>query len=231
MNGLTKPRFSWLHTLVTGLFLFGLGFALVPWSAGLAGKGQQTKSINNCRQIIDACRKYAADHDGKYPDSALPKALDSNAVFHELFIGDAIMDERIFGSPYSPFQPDGDIGRGPDYPRALQPGENHWAMTKGLDIRSPGAIPFVYENPIESTWPPLWNAGVFHKPFKGRVWSGAKVIIGTNDGSVELMKLSVKEGRATIKSFEAGKEPGDLFLQWKRADGSAYHVLDVAMPK
>jgi hypothetical protein len=146
----------------------------------------------NCRQIIVALRLYAADHDGKYPDADLPSARDSNTVFRHLIVAGTIEDERIFGGRASPYTPDGELGSAPDYVRAVEPSENHWAMTKGLRDDGPGPAPFVFENPADATWPPTWNADVSTKPNKGRAWAGGKIIVGAHDTSVEFMKLSSK---------------------------------------
>jgi hypothetical protein len=194
------------------------------------GRKGISKSIFNCRQIILSMRLYAADHDGAYPDSAVPFATDSNTAFRQLIVSGSVEDEKIFGSGNSPFIPDGDIGEEPAFLRAVEPGENHWAMTRGLDEKSPPGIPLVYENPVEATWPPTWNADAAEKKIKGRSWKGGKVIIGTQDTSVELMKLeSTKGAKVTTKPLPAKAAPGNLFTHYKLLDGSKYEVLDVAI--
>jgi hypothetical protein len=189
--------------------------------------GQITQSISNSRQIVLSIRLYAEDHDGAYPDSAVPLATDSNTAFRQLIITGAVEDEKMFGCGASRFMPDGDIGSAPDYSRALQPGENHWAMTKGLNVNSPGEIPLVYENPVDSAWPPRWNADAAARSVKGRSWPGGKVIIGTNDTSVELMKLESSKG--TKVPLKPMKSDGlSLFDRYSSTpDNSLRQVLDV----
>ncbi len=186
------------------------------------------KPIANCRQIILSIRLYAPDEDGSYPDARVPGAIDSNAVFRELFKAGTLEDEKIFGCGASPFNPDGDIGTRPDYAHALESGENHWAMTSGLNDKAPGNMPLVYENPAEAAWPPTWNADMKGLPAKGRVWADGGVILGTNDTSVEWLKLASRTGeRVRLKPF--GPENQELFEMARPASEAAkYTVLDVA---
>lgn len=186
------------------------------------------RAISNCRQIILSIRLYAADEGGAYPDAKLPLAKDSNAVFRQLFVEGSVEDEKIFGC-YGLFFPDGIIGASPDYDEALMPGENHWAMTKGLDDASPGGVPLVFENPAAATWPPIWNADAVGQPVKGRSWSGGRIIIGTNDTSVQLMKLSSKTG-TSVPLAPVKPASDNLFeLASKFPHAPKYEVLDVAV--
>jgi hypothetical protein len=111
-----------------------------------------------------------------------------------MFIHGAADNELIFGCPNSLFVPDGNIGKPPDYLEALKPGENHWAMTKGLNDSAGGEYPLVYENPSEASWPPKWNADVAGQPRPGRCWANGTVIVGMNDSSVTMQKLESKKG-------------------------------------
>lgn len=183
-----------------------------------------TRAITHCRQIILANKLYAADHGGAYPDAAVPTALSSNEVFRQLFVAGATQDEKFFGSPVSPFLPDGDIGHAPEFLKAVEPGENHWACMTGLKELSPGSIPLIFENPSVAEWPPCWNADVARTAVKGRTWSGGKIIIGTNDGSVELQKLESATGAAV--TFRPGFNP---FEDAKRAyPDIKLRILDAA---
>jgi uncharacterized protein DUF4190 len=157
--------------------------------------GFRTKAMSNCRMIITALRLYADDHNGKHPDASLPQAHSSNAVFRQMFVEGQVDSEMIFGCPGSKCgNPDGNIGTAPDYREAVQPGENHWAMTKGLTTASDGSIPLVFENPADATWPPKWSPDLAGTGKPGRTWSGGRVIIGFNDGSVALLPLESSKG-------------------------------------
>ena len=103
--------------------------------------------------------------------------------------------EAIFGCPNSELgNPDGNIGTAPDCNEAVKPGENHWAMTKGLKDSDAGNIPLIYENPSEATWPPKWNPSLIGTDKPGRPWSAGKVIVGFNDGTVEALPLESTTG-------------------------------------
>jgi hypothetical protein len=190
--------------------------------------GALERSISNCRQIILSIRLYASDEGGAYPDSKLPGATDSNTVFRQLIIAGSLEDEKIFGSPGGP---DGNVGEMPDYAEAILPGENHWAMTKGLNDSSPGSIPLVFETPANASWPPAWNPDAAGKPVKGRSWSEGRIIIGTNDTSVQLMKLSSKTG-SSVPLAPVKPSTENLFeLARKFPNAPKYEVLDIALPK
>jgi hypothetical protein len=161
-------------------------------------RGQITSAVSNCRQIITALRIYASDHDGKYPDAHMPGSRTSNTVFRQLFKEDVIDNEMIFGAQVSPFQPDNkienrEIGPSSKFEKAVEPGENHWAMTAGLSASASGNIPLVYENPVTAAWPPRWNANMAGKAVRGRTCKKG-IIIGLNDSSVSLQPLASEHG-------------------------------------
>ena len=178
---------------------------LLPTFSRTCAKGNMTKAINNCRQIITVLRLYSSDHDGHYPDFVLLKAKTSNEIFHELFEDGACDNELIFGAPLSPFVPDGNIGSPSDFVEAVKPGENAWAMTKGLTDTSPGDVPLVYEAPSVASWPPRWNARGARDNKPGTAWSNGKVILGMNDASVQTWSLESPKGEnLPVKTFSNG---------------------------
>jgi hypothetical protein len=172
-------------------------------------KGNITKGISNCRQIGMALKLYAADHDGAYPDASLTITRSANAAFRGLFQSDTIDSEAIFGCPVSPYVPDGKVGDSKDsFMHALEPGENHWMMTAGLNTSKPESIPLVYENANGTRWSPRWNADAKQRVKPGRTWSGG-VIVGLNDGSVSLHRLASDKGTAVGLRPESSGE--DIF--------------------
>jgi hypothetical protein len=221
----------------TGLALGYLMTFVVPVVAGLAiptfskiaEKGKMTKAISNCRQIITSLRLYSPDSTGSYPDTVHPDVRTANEAFHYLFVEGQADNEMIFGAPLSPYQPDGKIGDPPDFREALKPGENHWAMTRGLSDSAPGTYPLIFENPADASWPPKWNTNFVEVPKPGRVWKGGKIIIGMNDSSVALQKVDSDQGdRPGLKPLAADSK-ADLFSQNDPAkDGLKIGVLDVA---
>lgn len=163
--------------------------------------------MGNCKQIIIALRIYADEHGGAYPDVHDSVPMTSNQAFRLLFREGVLDDERIFGCKASQFIPDMSIGGPPEYPEALEAGENHWAMTKGVTEKSRADMPLIFENPVLAGWPPAWNAGAVGKLVKGRVWPGGKITVGFNDSSIQMIKLeSAKSTNVTPAHDADGKD-------------------------
>ncbi len=229
--GAVKGKFPARAGLAFGYLMTFVVPVVASWTAPfsrIAAKGNITKAISNCRQIITTLRLYSSDNGGNYPDGVNSKVRTSNEAFHMMFVGGQADSEMIFGSPQSPYQPDGKIGDPPDYREALKPGENHWAMTRGLNDSASGTYPLVFENPAEASWPPKWDTNVVSVPKPGRVWKGGKIIIGMNDSSVALQTLeSDKGGLVGLKPLAAGSK-ANLFSQNDPAkDGLQIGVLNV----
>lgn len=214
--------------LVMGaLVLAGLAASLVvPSYCVITHQSNQMKAASNCRQIIGLLLAYAAENNGKYPDS-VPNPITgmmtvtSNDVFRALFQEGLTLEEKIFSSPSSKFVPDGHVGNAPHYEEALKPGENHWAMTAGLTSASPSQMPLVFENPANPAWPPRWDADAGCKPVRGRAWRGGKILVGRNDASVVTLKL---DGTTGILPVAASPDGTNVFSQ----DGKTHRVLDIA---
>lgn len=204
-----KRRCTWTQVIV-GLIasLLIVAWLAMPTIIVCGETGEVTKGISNCRQIITAMRIYSSDHDGKYPDAELTDPQNSNEVIRKLFTEGILNNELIIGCPVSPFVPDGNIGHPDDktFSKAVEAGENHWAMTKGLKDSSPPEIPLVYENPVKPTWPPVWNADAAETNKRGRSWKNG-IIIGLNDSSVGIQPLESKKGTAVALKKKDGKDP------------------------
>jgi hypothetical protein len=203
-------RWSVVFGILGFLLLLLAGWAYVVSYAN--ERGNISKSISNGRQIVAALRIYASDHDGKYPDAALTAPQSSNEVFRKLFTEAVLDNEMIFGCPFSPYRPDGNLGSDPDYLNAVEAGENHWAMTAGLGETAPREIPLVYENPVTASWPPRWNPSAKGTTNPGRTWS-AGIIVGLNDSSVTVRKLESRWGKsAGLEKNSDGKDPFELAI-------------------
>jgi hypothetical protein len=157
-----------------------------PAFTRISERGNITSTISFAKQVITYLRLYASDHDGKFPDSAVPLARTSNDAFRVMFIKGQADNEIIFGSHDGPFHPDGNIGHPPDYLEAVKAGENHWALTKGITDSMQNA-PLIFENPSEATWPPKWNASLAGQAKPGRTWRNGLIVVGTTDSSVQLL--------------------------------------------
>ncbi len=204
------------------LLVLAAGLYMPPF-ANIGTKARIMYTLSNARQISLMLKNYAGDHNGRYPDGKT-----SNEVFRELFKTGLLDDERAFTAACSPYEGDNNIGEDPDYAKALEPGENHWSMTKGVTADSPGDVPLLFENPAFATWPPQWNVDAVHRPYSslyslltfshhdppppkipGRAWSEDKIVVGRNDGSVQAEQLESITGKAV--TLERNAEGKNLF--------------------
>lgn len=165
---------------------------------------------------------WATEHNGQYPDQGMdPAPVSSNDVFVRLIRTGLVPDERVFGGRMSRFMPDKNVGTAPLYDQALIPEENHWAMTAGLSYTdSPGHFPLIFDNPVDTSWPPRWLIGSAFKPVAGRVFPGDVIIVGFNLGNVELIKLR-QEGNDL-------RFPPHLLSPAKQSPVPALKVLNIA---
>ncbi len=167
----------------------------------------QAATMENCRQILLALKRYAGDHDGTFPDAHPSGPSTSNEAFRILIREGVLDNERVFGAKQSKYYPDNDIGGSPAFTETLEAGENHWAMTKGVTAKSIPKFPLVFENPAQAGWPPAWNCDAAGTKEKGRGWRGGKIIVGFNDGTVELVQLeSIKGNRVLPARDSNGKD-------------------------
>jgi hypothetical protein len=197
---------------------------LMPVRSHVSEKGIQTKAINNCRQILTTLKIYASENSGAYPDSETLKTMSSNEAYRLLFQSGILNSESIFGCPSSnDGNPDGIIGTSPDFREASKPGENHWALTKGLSDSVDGSLPVVFEAPAIATWPPRWLFRRTESKDFGRTWPKGKIVIGTNDSSVALLPTEAKAGGFA----ELAPSPGGVQLFQTTADNK-HEILNVA---
>ena len=179
-------------------------------------KARQNQAVNNCRQVVIALHSYAIEYGSSYPNGAT-----ANDAFRQMFKAGVVNDERIFGAPASPYVGDNNLGEAPEYARALEFGENHWAMTKGLGLTTNGAVPLVFENPARASWPPRWDGRLVGVALPGRIWKNDKVVVGRNDGSVHAEKLARGDNPLlTLEPIKDGKNLFDL--------AGRHEILDVA---
>ena len=220
--------FTLIEMLVVITIIAILAGLAVPTYTYVQMLANQARGVNNAKQLIIAMKLFSKDHSSQYPDSVsnpLTGSLAQNAndAFRLMIQEKIVTDERIFGCPAG-FNPDGSLGQSPNYGNALLPGENHWAMTGGQTDTTVGNMPLVFENPASNSWPPLWNADMAGKIAPGRTWSGGRIIIGRNDGSVAVETLADTKGMVGPKVM-----PGNLNLFTQASDGIPQRVLPVVI--
>jgi hypothetical protein len=211
-NGMVGGKGMAIAGLVLGYvgILFGtaiLAGLAMPAFTTVQEKARIMEASNNVRQIIISMKSYADDHDGKYPDADASNPKTANDAFRVLIKEGLLNDERVFTAAGSAFKGDDNIGVAPGYEEALQPGENHWALTKGASDSSESNLPVVYDAPVVATWPPVWNADARGRPVPGRAWKSGKVIIGVNDGSVQPLRLAAPTGAEVPAAPLPGGKP------------------------
>ncbi|MCF7788227.1 MAG: hypothetical protein K9N47_19040 [Prosthecobacter sp.] len=195
---------QWGIVLVVGLLASVLMFYLPRM---ISRPALQVRGVMNCKNIMLSLKLYAKDNGSAYPDAGLSaaSAKSANQIFHRLFEERITADERIFGCPNSVFVPNADIGTAPGFSQALTPGECHWMLLKFQTDSSNGNMPVVVENALNASWPPKWDVSDPSSNKRGRVWKGNKIIIGRNDGSVAVERLSP-----------------DGTIDWRRMNNSGY---------
>jgi hypothetical protein len=140
----------WTFRLIfVGLLVVGLGWAGIAVLNRLREPSARNKSLAHAKQIHLALAEYAIDYDGQFPRAG----DDSNSAYRQLF-GSGFDDERLFYVPGSAWHdslpegakvPNGEIGTAPDFNKALEEGENHWAYVNGLNNGSRGTLPLIVD--------------------------------------------------------------------------------------
>jgi len=193
MNKKTSSAFTLIELLVVIAIIAILASLALPVFSSVQDRAKQTKDLNNAKQIGLACRLFATDHDGIFPNqdgwTAGNPALTflaatgkpSNQIFASL-IPDYDQQEKIFyvaGSAWSNLQPDELVNAPTD---RLNAGENNYAYMWGMTDTSNPSYPLVFDAPA---------AGVTTYPtdpaIPGGIWKGKRAIVVRcdNSGTVE----------------------------------------------
>lgn len=201
MNEPEHPKKGWgcLQWGVVGvLVLLGVGMGESVFRGSIE-QMHQYGSAQNARQILMAVKIWAQENGDNYPSALLHlDRRSANTVFRELFRDDILMNDMIFGAPASCFQADGVIGEPPDFSQAVQAGENHWMMVDDMTIASPEHQPLIFENALEASWPPKWQPNSAGQLVRGRTWRQDKIVVGFNDGHVDVIRLKLSGDHLTL---------------------------------
>src|SRR3954470_335628 len=74
MTKKSSAAFTLIELLVVISIIALLAGIALPVFTQVQERGAQTKDLSNAKQIALACKLYAADNDGKYPDKDAPAA-------------------------------------------------------------------------------------------------------------------------------------------------------------
>ena len=176
--------FTLIELLVVITIIAILASFAVPVFNKVVTSAQQTKQINNLKQIALACSLFASDNSGIYPtggivDGVLTDAEGGNAedCFNDLMKTGALAVEKVFWNPQNKTMCKPSA---PNENNELQPGENCWEYMFGLSNSSSPTLPLVYE---------ASNGGTTWAAADGHPWE-TKMIVAFVDGSAEKVNLS-----------------------------------------
>ena len=189
----TSSAFTLIELLVVIAIIAILASLALPVFASVLDRAKQTKDLSNAKQIGLACRLFATDHDGVYPNMngwvdpnvayvGLPAGVTSNQVLACL-IPSYSTQEKVFylgGSAWSPNVPDEDITS--NATARLAAGENNFAYMYGLTDSSNPSYPLIFDAPAAGG-----SAYVIDPATPGGVWKGKRAIVVRcdNSGTVE----------------------------------------------
>jgi hypothetical protein len=194
-------------------------------------RGFQTKDLSNAKQIALACKLYAGDHDGLFPDkdgradpptAALTSASTSNLAFANL-IPNYLPSEKLFylaKSAWSPNIPDENMTAPTD---RCEASSNNYAYEMGLTEISNPSFPLVADAPNTGD-----TSGVYSTDpvANGGVWKGKRAIVVRCDMSGTVEKGTITGGTSIVKGPTGGTTGDtDIFAAngttWLSATGNS----------
>ena len=216
MNKKTSSAFTLIELLVVIAIIAILASLALPVFSSVLDRAKQTKDLSNAKQIGLACRLFAADHDGVFPnmdgwaDPNVPLTFASVAgkTSNEVFAGlipTYDQQEKIFylgGSAWSTKVPDELIAAATD---RLDAGENNYAYMYGMNDTSNPSYPLLFDAP--TTGSTLYST---NPSTAGGVWKGKRAVVVRcdNSGTVE----TVDAASLTILGNTGLAQPADILV-------------------
>ena len=217
--------FTLIELLVVITIIAILASFAVPVFTKVIANAQQSKQINNCKQILTGCALFAADKGaGVYPsglldddgnfDSEASVTTDAELAFNDLFKAGIIDLESLF------YNNKNTVKCGlvpPDEDGTLEAPENCWDIVTGMN-NTVGNLPLIGEasDGDGATW--TLGGG-------GHPWIGS-VVIGMADGSSTKKESLSNDGKATVprKSSQTAAlmTVGDATDGWPSTAKNAY---------
>ena len=184
MNTSKNNAFTLIELLVVISIIAILAGIALPVFGEVQVRGAQTKALSNAKQVGLACKLFAQDYNGSFPEYTDPVnrtgvADDSNAVL-ETLIPDYIPDKGVFSIPKSVYCKN--AGRGGKDATKLGAAENEWAYVRGLTDTSNARFPLLADGFAEGS-----TTYVDDDSKPGGVWKGKKAVVIRVDtsGTVE----------------------------------------------
>ncbi len=189
-------KLQWGVVLSIALLLV---FVMVPVIYNVViDRAYRARQARNGKSIILSLKVFAQDCGSRYPDGFQNRHVTANSVFRTLIHDEIVGDERVFDGLISPYFGDGRIGSSPDFLQAVEPGENHWMMLGEMTTMDESQHPLIFENALDSKWPPRWKPASSNRIMRGRTWRGDQVLVGLNDGSVTAVKTRLIDELVTL---------------------------------
>jgi|GEM_PF-5861113 len=136
---------------------------------------EQTKALSNIKQIAFACRVYAIDHDGEFPNSS-PESEQDRSRFYgtELAHNSGGAWDLLIDGDYCPSEtvswraserlctsrPDDDFGEDRKTYLGNHPEQNAWSYVSGLSDADASHLPLVLSRLDSEPWGELWDGRV-----------------------------------------------------------------------
>jgi len=189
----TSSAFTLIELLVVIAIIAILASIALPAFSAVQERAKQTKDLSNAKQVGLACRLFATDHDGLFPNlnghvdpnaayaAGIPAGVTSNEVLACL-IPTYDQEEKIFnlpGSAWSSAVADENTTLATD---RLNAGENNFGYMYGLNDTANPNYPLIFDAPTAASTKYDLNPAV-----AGGVWKGRKAIVVRcdNSGTVE----------------------------------------------
>jgi prepilin-type N-terminal cleavage/methylation domain-containing protein len=210
--------FTLIELLVVISIIAVLAGIALPVYTTVQERGAQTKDLSNAKQIALACKLYAADNDGKFPDkdgqaadppvTALTATSTSNQAFACL-VPNYLPSEKLFQvakSNWSKKTPDEKMTASTD---RCEAGTNNYAYELGLTDTSNPSFPLVADAPNTGGASAVYSTD---PTANGGVWKGKKAIVIRCDmsGAVENC-TSTGTTTSIVKGQVGSGTPDDIF--------------------
>jgi prepilin-type N-terminal cleavage/methylation domain-containing protein len=230
----TSSAFTLIELLVVIAIIAILASIALPVFSSVQTRGFQTKDLSNAKQIGLACKLYAADHDGLFPDkdgqaadppvTPLTSADTSNQAFASL-VPRYLTAEKLFylaKSAWSPNVPDEKMTLPGD---RCEASTNNYAYELGMTESSNPSFPLIVDAPSTGDTSAVF---VTDSTAKGGVWGGKKAIVVRvdNSGSIE----NIDATTLTVLGPTGGAVNTDIFAAngttWISATGNSLLLPD-----
>lgn len=213
-----NSAFTLIELLVVISIIAILASIALPAFVSVQERGFQTKDLSNAKQIGLACKLYAGDHDGLFPDkdgrAADPPttplaATDTSNQAFACLVPTYLPTEKLFylaKSAWSPNVPDENTTA---VANRCEAGSNNFAYELGLNETSNPNFPLIADAPNTGGASAVYST-VQSNP--GGVWKGKKAIVIRCDqsGTVETATITGAQSRVPGKTGAAGTS-ADIF--------------------